>query len=76
MLHVGPHAVRAAFETGRSTADKISAVQYVHFPLTADARAALMVPNTPIALEIDHPAYHHRVTCPEATRASLAADYA
>jgi hypothetical protein len=29
-----------------------------------------------MAGEPDHPNYHHRVACPEATRASLAADYA
>ena len=33
-------------------------------------------PGTAIAVEIDHPNYRHRVACPEATRASLAADYA
>jgi hypothetical protein len=27
VLHIGPHAIRAAFEQGRSTADRISAVQ-------------------------------------------------
>ena len=76
VLHIGPHAVRAAFEPGRATADRISAVQYVRFPLTAEARAALMTPRTPLAIEIDHPGYKHRVSCSEATRASLAADYA
>ena len=76
MLHIGPHAIRAAFEPGRSTDDRISAVQYTRYPLTADARAALMTPGTPIAVEIDHPAYRHRTECPEALRASLAGDYA
>ncbi|MBA3540599.1 MAG: DUF3501 family protein [Deltaproteobacteria bacterium] len=76
VLHIGPHALRAAFEPGRSTADKISAVQYVRFPLTPEARAALQVANTPIALEIDHPSYRYRVECPDALRASLAGDYA
>jgi hypothetical protein len=76
VLHVGPHAIRAAFEPGRSTDDKISAVQYTRYPLTAEARAALDTPGTEIAVEIDHPNYRHRVACPEATRASLAADYA
>ena len=76
VLHVGPHAIRAAFEPGRSTADKISAVQYTRYPLSPAARAALATPGTPIAVEIDHPRYRHRVTCAEATRASLAADYA
>jgi hypothetical protein len=76
VLHVGPHAIRAAFEPGRSTEDRISAVQYTRYPLTAEARAALLAPGTPIAVEIDHPNYRHRVVCPEELRASLAGDYA
>lgn len=76
VLHIGPHAIRAAFEPGRSTDDKISAVQYTRYPLSPEARAALEAPGTAIAVEIDHPNYRHRVACPEATRASLAADYA
>jgi uncharacterized protein DUF3501 len=76
VMHVGPHAIRAAFEPGRSTDDKISAVQYVRFPLTAEARAALATPGTAVAVEIDHPNYRYRVDCPEELRASLAGDYA
>lgn len=76
VLHVGPHAIRAAFEPGRSTEDKISAVQYTRYPLSPEARAALLTPGTPIAVEIDHPNYRHRIACPEELRASLAGDYA
>jgi hypothetical protein len=76
VLHVGPHALRAAFEPGRSSADRISAVQYTRYPLSAEARAALATPGTPIAVEIDHPNYRRRVACDDALRASLAADYA
>ena len=76
VVHLGDITVRAAFEPGRSTADKISAVQYVRFPLDAAAAAALATPGTVIALETDHPNYAHRVACSEAMRASLAADYA
>jgi hypothetical protein len=76
VLHIGTHAIRATFEPGRSTEDKISAVQYTRYPMTPEARAALETPGTPLAVEIDHPSYRHRVACPEATRASLAADYA
>jgi len=76
VLHVGSHAIRAAFEPGRSTDDKISAVQYLRFPLSSEARAALMTEGAEVALEIDHPNYRHRVPCGETTRASLAADYA
>ncbi len=75
VLHIGPHALRAAFEPGRSTEDKISAVQYVRFPLSAEARAALTTPGTPISVAIDHPAYRFDVTATEETRASLANDY-
>jgi hypothetical protein len=76
VLHIGPHAIRAAFEPGRATEDRISAVQYTRYPLSAEARAALLTPGTPIALEIDHPAYRHRTACSEELRASLAGDYA
>ena len=75
ILHVGPHAIRATFESGRSTDEKISAVQYTRYPLTAEAKAALLAPGTSIAVEIDHPNYRHRVQCSEELRASLAADY-
>jgi hypothetical protein len=76
VLHIGPHAIRALFEPGRSTEDKISAVQYTRYPLSPEARAELMTPGTAIAVEIDHPHYRHKVACSEAMRASLAADYA
>ena len=49
ILHVGDHAIRAAFEPGRSTDDRISAVQYVRFPLDAAARAALLTAGTALA---------------------------
>ncbi|MEJ7598362.1 MAG: DUF3501 family protein [Kofleriaceae bacterium] len=76
LLHIGPHALRASFEPGRSTADRISAVQYTRYPLSAEARAALLTAGTPIVLEIDHPNYRYRVECSDELRASLAADYA
>ncbi len=76
VLHIGGEAIRASFEPGRSTDEKISAVQYLRFPLTPESRAALMTEGTEVVLEIDHPSYRHRVVCGEATRASLAGDYA
>jgi hypothetical protein len=75
LLRIGPHTLRAAFEPGRSTAEKISAVQYVRFPLSAEARAALQTPGTPVVISIDHPNYTHDVTATDETRASLANDY-
>ena len=76
VMHIGAYASRAAFEPGRSTDDRISAVQYTRYPLTSDALSALQAPGTPVAVEIDHPSYRHRVACSDAMRASLAADYA
>ncbi|MEZ4359822.1 MAG: DUF3501 family protein [Kofleriaceae bacterium] len=74
-LHLGSVTVGARFEPNRSTEDRISAVQYVRFPLTAAAKAALLDERTELALEIDHPNYRHRVTAAPALRASLARDY-
>lgn len=74
-LHVGPHRLRAQFEPHRSTEDRISAVQYVRFPLPAEAKAALLQEGTALALEIDHPNYRHRVATQPELRASLARDY-
>ncbi len=76
VLHIGPHAIRAAFEQGRAQDDRISAVQYMRFPMTAEARAALMTPGTPLRIVIDHPNYRYDVACSEELRASLAGDYA
>lgn len=75
VLHIGDHAIRAAFEPGRSEADRISAVQYTRYPLEPAALEALKRPGTPIAIEIDHPQYSYRVACSEDLRASLAADF-
>ena len=75
ILTIGSHKIRAAFEPGRSTAEKISAVQYTRYPLSAEAKQALLTPGTPITIEIDHPKYSYRVQCSEDLRASLAADY-
>jgi hypothetical protein len=74
ILHIGPHAIRARFEPGRSSEERIAAVQYTRYPLTREAAAALRTPGTAVEVEIDHPAYRARARLPEAMRASLAAD--
>jgi hypothetical protein len=74
-LQLGEHAIRAAFEEGRSTGDKISAVQYLRFPLTDDDHRALTREGTRLAIVIDHPNYRHTAEGGEPLRASLAADY-
>ena len=75
-LILGDRVIPADFEPGRSTEDKISAVQYLRFPLTADDHRALATEGTRVAIAIDHPGYRHTVEGGEALRASLAGDYA
>jgi len=71
----GEVGVAATFEAGRQTAEKISAVQYVRFPLAAEARRRITA-GAPLALAVAHPNYRVRAVLPEAVRASLAADLA
>lgn len=75
-LIIGPHRVRAKFEAGRQEDDRISAVQYTRYRLGPEAAAALAVPGTELAVEIDHPSYRHRTVLSEEARASLARDLA
>jgi hypothetical protein len=75
VLHIGPHQIRAEFEPERSTEDRISAVQYTRYRLAPAAIEALRTAGTPVEIEIDHPAYRHRVRASEPMRASLAADF-
>ncbi len=74
ILHIGPHAVRAEFEPGRATEDRIAAVQYTRYRLSPEAIAALGTPGTEVSVEIDHPVYRQRARASESMRASLAAD--
>ncbi len=74
-LEIGAHRIRAAFEPGRQEEERISAVQYVRFPLSAAAKSALRAPGTPLAIDIDHPNYRRRAELDDGVRASLARDY-
>jgi hypothetical protein len=74
ILHVGEHRIKAAFEPHRSTEDKISAVQYLRFPLSAATKSSLLSEGTKLSLEIDHPNYQHKAMAP-ALRDALAGDY-
>jgi hypothetical protein len=76
VIHIGEHSIRASFEAGRGTTERISAVQYCRFPFTPEVLSALRTPGTKIRMEIDHPGYAYTTECSEAMRASLAADYA
>ena len=73
-LHIGDIVVPAAFEPGRSEAERISSVQYIRFTLPPAAQSALRTPGTSLALVSSQPGYLHRVGLSDDTRKSLAAD--
>jgi hypothetical protein len=70
----GGFSVPGQFEGGRSKEDKLSAVQYVRFPLDAGAREAFRDSRQPARLIIDHPNYRHTSALEGAVRRSLACD--
>jgi len=72
-LDVAGDRVAGVFETGRENEDKLSAVQYIRFPLDPVTRARV-VDGAPLAIVVDHPAYGRTGQVPEAVRRSLVAD--
>jgi hypothetical protein len=73
-LGVGERSIPAVFEDGRQTDDKISAVQYVRFPVDADARAA-MGSGAAMAVAVDHPRYTVRAPLADAARDAIVAGF-
>ena len=78
-IEVGGERVvgKAEQDQDRTTAEgKASSVQFVHFPFTESQIAAFREPNTRVILGLSHPNYSHMAVLSEATRASLAEDFA
>src|SRR5579884_1307226 len=69
----GQH-IPAEFEPGHAREDRISAVHFVRFALTAEQRRALAEGAAPVEVVIEHPGYSARATVSAETRAALAAD--
>ena len=72
-LKVGGHSVRGQFEEGRSKEDKISAVQYVRFPFTAEAQKDFIA-GARAELAVDHANYRASALLSADQQKSLAAD--
>ena len=53
---MGERRIAAVFEGGRQTDEKISAVQYVRFPVDGGVRRALG-DRVPVSIAVDHPRY-------------------
>jgi len=75
-LEIGPHVVIGTFEAGRSDEElgKISAVHFVRFRLSAEARRAFLA--VAVTLVVEHPNEHARTVLSEETKRSLAEDLA
>lgn len=76
VLMIGDQRIAAEYEAGRSREDKLSAVQYVRFPIVAAARSAFANPAVAARLAVDLPGYRHATPLDGPVRASLAADLA
>ena len=74
-LQIGQHfTVPGIFEGGRSTEENLSAVQYVRFSLSPEARTAFKDTSQAVRLVITHPHYQAQCQFPEETRTALAAE--
>jgi hypothetical protein len=68
---------RAETDADRTTAEgKASSVQFVHFDFTPEQIAAFKQPGAQVLVGVAHENYGHIAVMPEATRASLATDFA
>ena len=73
-MDVGGSAVQASFDPKQREEDRISAVQYVKFPLGAELAERFADPAVPVTLRVEHPNYRTSVRIEGAARAALAAD--
>ncbi len=70
----GDHAIPGVFEPGWSREDRVAAVQYVKFQLTAEQSEAFRAGVEPVVVEIDHPNLQARAEMPDDVRRALAED--
>jgi hypothetical protein len=75
-LDVGGNRVRATFDDRQFEAGRISAMQYVKFPLGRKLSAAFQDEAAPVILRVDHPEYAAEQPIEGEPRASLTRDLA
>ncbi len=75
-LDIGDETVRARFDDKQFEEDRISAVQYIRFPLGPELAARFRDPTVPAELRVDHPSYQNATRIEGESRATLAADLA
>lgn len=75
-LELDGERVAAVFDAEQFDERRLSSVQFLRFPLTPSARAALFDLGRPAFLRIDHPALQRREPLPAGLRGALAEDLA
>jgi hypothetical protein len=75
-LDIGSSSVKATFDEKQFEEERISAVQYIRFPLGPELAAQFRDPAVPATLRVDHPNYAAKTPIEGASRASLTADLA
>lgn len=73
-LDIGAGSVAATFDEKQFEEDRISAVQYIRFPMGPDLARQFCDPSVPVELRVDHPNYTGKTAIVGGTRISLAND--
>jgi hypothetical protein len=74
-LHIGTQfIIPAVFEAGRSKEDNLSAVQYVRFAFSPEAKAAFHDEHQEAKIVIDHPHYQAQTVLQPETRQALTSE--
>ena len=73
-IDVGDATLQASFDPKQFEEERISAIQYVRFPLGPDHTRRFCDPAVPVRLRVAHPEYSHAAPIEGETRASLIAD--
>jgi hypothetical protein len=77
-IRVGEETIKGVSEADidRTSADgKASAVQFIHFPISASQISKFRARGAQIIVGFTHQAYGHMVVMPESVRAALAGDF-
>jgi Protein of unknown function (DUF3501) len=73
-LDVGTESVRATFDPKQFESDRISAVQYVRFPLGPTLACKFCDRSVPVTLRVEHPNYRESTAITGHSRESLIGD--
>jgi hypothetical protein len=73
-MDVGGSALQASFDPKQREDDRISAVQYVKFPLGPELAGRFADASVPVQLRVEHPNYRAATRIEAETRAALIAD--